>query len=197
MRHGIILLACFFSVAPVFAAEPMADDAADYMQDAGTHFTAIAALAAGGDELATISFTNGDSQDIKAGSGVYLGGGFLHNFAAVPVSVQVTLGYFVADTAATNTQARFSRYPLDAMVFYRNAGHRFGAGLTYHLSPTLDLDQLGGTYKFENAQGLVLEYGYKWFGIRYTTIDYEAKGFAYTASGNHLSIQANWGFSGW
>lgn len=193
MRRCILCLLSVVGLAPALAAADSLTDA----PGAETRLTFVAGLAEGGDELATVFFSGGGSEDIKAGSGIYLNGGFMHSFADSPFDLQMTLGYFIENTSATNTQARFSRYPLDAMAFYRNGEHRIGAGLTYHMSPKLDLDQLGGTVTFENTNGFVLEYGYNWFGVRYTAIDYDTEEFSYTADGNNISVLFNLGFSGW
>lgn len=158
-----------------------------------THFHANLAYAYGGDELATVYFTDGSNQSLRAGSGFSFNLGAAHSFTDSPFSMRLTLGYQADSTTATNSNARFSRYPLELLGFWHHDVHRLGGGLTRHFSPSLDLDNLGGRIDFEDAGGFLLEYGYEFspgagFAIRYTTIDYTADGFTGEVDGNSLGV---------
>lgn len=142
----------------------------------------------GGDDLATVIFTDGTSQTIKAGSGLALNLGVVHDFGGTAFALQSSFGYLVENTSAANSNARFSRYPLEVIGFWRQGEHRFGAGLVSHLSPTLDLDNLGGTLDFDNASGVVFEYGYGMFSVRYTDIDYGISGYSGSVDGSGMGI---------
>lgn len=148
----------------------------------------------GGDSLATIVFVGGYAEAIRAGSGASINAGAVHHFDGTPWSLQATAGYLIEDTSARNSRARFSRYPIEVLGFWRQGHHRFGGGLAWHLSPTLDMDNLGGTVDFDDAVGLVAEYGYGAFSIRYTFIDYSPDGFNGKADGNGLGIYVSSGF---
>ena len=76
---------------------------------------------------------------------------------------------------------------------------RIGAGLTLHMSPTLDTKDFGQpNVDFKDATGLVLEYGYPlggamWLDVRYVSIKYELKHPEYyynpeSADGSHLGL---------
>ncbi|HEX6928317.1 MAG TPA: hypothetical protein VF267_03635 [Gammaproteobacteria bacterium] len=145
-------------------------------------------VAGGGDDLADISFDDGSSQTLKAGNGVAYYVGFLKTFENQALALQGTVGYLVDETTAVNSRARMSRYPVDLILFYRNGKHRFGGGLTHHLSPSLDLDNLGGRIDFENATGFLLEYGYWIFSVRYTGIDYTVDGSGGSIDGSSLGV---------
>lgn len=128
----------------------------------------------GGDRLATIRLEDGLQDDLRAGTGFALNLGIVHHFDRLPFSLQAGAGYFARITSARNSRARFSRYPLEVLAFWNNGQHRFGGGVVHHMSPTLDLDNLGGAVNFDAATGVALEYGYKYFSVRYTDIEYSA-----------------------
>src|SRR5687767_6543382 len=57
----------------------------------------------GGDDLATVSFTDGESQHVKAGQGFGFGvGGYFRPIASAPFELQALLGYKIVFTAADN-----------------------------------------------------------------------------------------------
>lgn len=159
---------------------------------ADTEFLAGVGIGFGGDELATVSFTDGSDQDLRAGSGFAFNLGLVHHFEDSPYSLQATTGYFVHDTSAENTNARFSRYPIEVLGFWRRDEHRLGGGIVHHMSPTLDMDNLGGTFDFDDATGFVLEYGYSYFSIRYTSLEYSIGSAEVDGSG--IGIFANIGY---
>ena len=67
----------------------------------------------GGDDIATLSFTDGDTQDVKAGQGIGIGiGGWFRPVASVPFELQGALGYKVVFTAAENADIKMTRSTL-------------------------------------------------------------------------------------
>lgn len=128
----------------------------------------------GGDRLATIQLEDGLQDDLRAGTGFAINLGIVHHFDDRPFSLQTGVGYFARITSAWDSRARFSRYPLEVLAFWNNGTHRFGGGVVHHMSPTLDLDNLGGKLNFDAATGAALEYGYKYFSVRYTDIEYSS-----------------------
>lgn len=142
-------------------------------------------LTYGGDKLATVRFTDGDTDNIKAGGLAHFAAGVLWQPGDVPMSIQVTFGYHLDDVSARNGDLRFSRYPLEGLAFYNGVPNwRFGLGLRYVNSPRLKTD-LGGVTsqtKFRNATGFVGEVGYEmtrniWISGRYVNEEYEAESF--------------------
>jgi opacity protein-like surface antigen len=64
----------------------------------------------GGDDIATLAFTNGDTQNVKAGQGLGLGiGGWFRPVESVPFELQGILGYKVVWTAADNADIKMTR----------------------------------------------------------------------------------------
>ena len=64
----------------------------------------------GGDDIATLSFTDGDTQNVKAGQGLGLGvGGWFRPVESVPFELQGILGYKVVWTAADNADIKMTR----------------------------------------------------------------------------------------
>lgn len=134
----------------------------------------------GGDTLAELTFTDGSSQDINAGDGLTVSAGLIQRVSE-KFRIKYTLGYKFSTSAAENLDVWKSVIPVDVLPFYQSGNHRFGAGLTYHISPQLDIDDFG-TVKFDDAPGFIVEYGYKAFSLAYTGVDYDINGASFDAS---------------
>jgi hypothetical protein len=162
----------------------------------------------GGDTLATVRFTDGSTQSIKANQGIYFGVGasvLLTN--PKDIEVEGTVSYKEDAVTAANGEVIFSRVPLDALVFYRFPEHfRVGGGLTYHLNPKLSGNGVVGNVNigFDNALGWVLQAEYllpprslrtpkMTVGARYTMLDYKTSTGA-TAKSNGIGVTFSIGF---
>ena len=156
----------------------------------------------GGDTMVTAVFVDGSSETIKANEGVYLGGGAAIITDARDWEFHVTLGYKFTMIDATNGDVEWTRFPLEALAFYRFQKVRLGGGLTYHLSPKLEGSGVVGglNVTFKDAAGAVLQAD--WLvtdalalGLRYTAIEYDAKGaFTGSARANGLGVTFSWRF---
>lgn len=131
------------------------------------------ALAYGGDAIGTILFVGGNTQDIDSGNGISGGGGFLHRISP-SFGMKYTAAYKISFSAADNADVMKSVLPIDIVPYYQKGDHRFGLGLTYHLSPKVDWDWLGPTTSFDDATGVMFEYAWKFLSFSYTDIDYES-----------------------
>lgn len=150
----------------------------------------------GGDTMVTVVFTDGETESVKANEGFYLGGGLAIIDADRRMEYQLTLAYKFALIDATNGDVEWTRFPLEALAFYRFPHVRVGGGLTYHINPRIDSSGVIGDLdiKFKNALGFVLQAD--WLisdkialGGRYTILEYDAKGaFSGTAKSNGLGI---------
>jgi hypothetical protein len=158
-------------------------------------FAGSAGLTFGGDTLATVRFTNGETDKIQAGGLVHLSAGVLWAPVEMPLSVQLMAGYHVDDVSASNGDLRFTRYPIEALVFYNGIKDwRFGAGARHASSPRLKTD-LGGVTsqtEFKNANGFIAEVGYQftryfWVNARYVREDYKVERFGSGGSSITLS----------
>jgi hypothetical protein len=158
------------------AAVPIVSQAQEFkpMLKAGFDF--------GGDTLVSVTFTNGETDSLKAHEGFYIGGG-LSILATSEIEAELSLSYKFDSISASNGEVEFSRLPLDALVFYRfpSPSIRVGGGLTYHLNPKLSGSGVAGglNASFDDALGFVLQADYvfpKLFlvGVRYTQLEYEA-----------------------
>ncbi|MBQ0797065.1 outer membrane beta-barrel protein [Zhongshania sp.] len=140
------------------------------------------AITHGGDDIAKVQFKNADSEKIKAGDLLMIGGGILISPPQSLFSVQLTVNYYFDSIIAKNGDASFDRYPVELLVFVNPGRHRVGAGITEHFSPRAELDfdgQEKSSAKFDDATGLILQYDYKltddlFLGLRYTAITYTA-----------------------
>jgi hypothetical protein len=140
----------------------------------------------GGEEIA--STTDGGS--LKTNDGFILGGGTSILSDSKDLEVEVTLAWKYGNLSASDGSISFTRFPLDALVFYRMPQFRLGGGLTYHLNPKLKGDGVasGLDVKFDNAVGLVIQGDYligskMTLGLRYTSLEYKLNSVTAKASG--------------
>lgn len=177
----------------------------------GWHPFVSMGLTVGGDTIITVDYTNGDSEDVKAGEIVHFGGGVQLQLADSPLMVALSANYHVANASAKNGDAEFTRYPLEAIAYYRGSDKwRFGLGLRYVLSPEASSDFSNEKLQFDNALGAVAEIGYGlskrfWISLRavsesYQPSTYSQNGVSYNASGlqsvdgSHVGINALYAF---
>lgn len=156
----------------------------------------------GGDTMVSAVFTDGSTETIKANEGVYLGGGAAIITDARDWEFHVTLGYKFTMIDATNGDVEWTRFPLEVLAFYRFQKARLGGGLAYHLNPKLEGSGVVGglNVEFKNAAGAVLQAD--WLvtdalalGIRYTALEYDAKGpFTGSAKSNGVGVSFSWRF---
>jgi hypothetical protein len=168
----------------VAAAVPVASLAADarFMGKVGFEF--------GGDNLITVPFTNGSTASIKANEGFYFGLGTSILTDSKDIEVEVSLSYKFTGINASNGDVTWTRFPFDALVFYRLPQFRVGGGLTYHLTPKLDGSGAASNInaKFDDSFGVVLQGDYlltqkATVGLRYTTLEYKIGGVSFNSNG--------------
>lgn len=189
MKKFVTALSCAASIFALNAnAETPVNDA-----DLGAHFLLTGGLTYGGDKIAKITYTNGDSVDIRAGGLLLIGGGGVYQFNN-NWETQLSINYQFDRANARNGDATFDRYPIDLLGFYRIGAHRFGGGVSYHLNPTFDsdFDLVNGKQKieFDNAVGAVIEYDYFFnnsiaLGARYVNIKYKSSDISGSVDGSY------------
>lgn len=150
------------------AGNTPADDPGD------THAVMDLGIARGGDKVAGASFFIGGDSSIHAGDAYYIDFGTLHRFEDSHWSFKSTLGYSFAAIPRYGGNFSFRRVPLDLVEIYNIGRQHFGVGVTYHLNPRFDADGHGPDVHYNNAAGLLLQYQYRTFGMRYTYIRYKA-----------------------
>lgn len=147
----------------------------------------------GGDDFLEVFFTDGTSQQIKAGQGGTAAiGGVLRPSVASPLSLRGTLGIKYVTTAADNANIRFTRIPIELVGSYdfRN-GMRAGAGFVYHANNQFNGDGFVPDATFDATSGFTAELGYKAIALTYTALEYSAGGGP-SFNGGSLGVQLLW-----
>jgi hypothetical protein len=110
--------------------------AADEKSDRKFGFLIEGAIEYGGDDIVTVNFKDGSSQNIKAGQGGTLAiGGYFKPDRSSPFSVRATLGYKFVTTAASNADIRIDRMVYELVGDYAWPNGWFvGGGLARHSS---------------------------------------------------------------
>ena len=133
------------------------------------------ALELGGDPVATIAFTNGDSQKVNAGQGISVGvGGELSMFKKEQFRLRGSIGIKYVTTAAENAHIRLTRIPMILTANWMPQDDwRIGAGIVSHQAIRFNAGGIGTNFDLSSPAGLVLEVAYKGIGLSYTKLTYE------------------------
>lgn len=161
-------------------------------------FVLGAGLTGGGSTLANVTYTNGDSQNIKAGGLIMLYGGVETRVGDL-VRLQATFGYHIDDTNASNGRVRFSRYPLDVLALYPVSDKvRVGAGAQFVNNPKLKGSGVasGVNQEYDSTVGLILEGEYLFtpmFGLKLRGVSekYKESNTGIKVNGNHVGLLFN------
>lgn len=188
-------LLCLLASTPALLAQ----DAPAWTNPRPVRFAASLGFTFGGDELGSLSYSDGSSNSVRAGSGVLLKGGVdYHPLRAF--SFQGTLGMHRHDTkAAKGGSMMFNRTVLEGMAYYHFQEHiRGGIGIRKVSAPTLSGSGVASDYRAElqDTQGTVLEL--EWlsrnlqgprfgFSIRYGQESFNTNG-AGKVDANHFGI---------
>jgi len=175
------------------------------------HFMVGVGLTAGGQNVATASYTNGSTNNISAGTGAQLMTGLDYRLNT-DVSFQATVGYRARFAVGSNGNASFNRYPIDLLAYYNvDPKWRIGAGVEYIRHPSLSASGAISYLNedFKNTTGFILEteyfptpnLGIKFRAVKesYTPVasqsNYE-NGYTNTdsISGNHVGIFSDYYF---
>lgn len=161
-----------------------------------------AGLTFGGDTLATVTFSDGRSEDIRGGGLVHLYAG--GDFRVTDVlSLQATVGYHVDDSSsASNGGVRFTRMPVDLLALYHLNDHfRLGAGVQFVNSPTLKGSGVASNinFDFKNTTGAIVEGEYLFTPhmgakLRYVSEKFEPTFGGPKAKGDHLGLMFSYYF---
>lgn len=183
MHHKVALLGLVAALASTAACA-----------DPSLHLASTIGLSLGGDNLATVEFTDGSTEKMNAGNSLYIAAGPSVEFNGTPWSVQALYGYATFTAAASNADIKFTHNTLDTMVFYRVRNSRFGVGIASAMSAELSQGAISATdsygnysyqpannVKYGSTSGLELEYDYlpprSHLGIdfRAASLQYQAK----------------------
>jgi hypothetical protein len=148
-------------------------------------FLITGALEFGGDEVAEVYFTNGNTQSVKAGQGGSLGVGAQLQLPAIEqLLLRATVGFKYVTTEADNAHIRLTRVPIVLTGnFMASKRIRLGAGLAMHRSIRFKADGIGPDITFKPASGPTFEVAYRGIGLTYTSMKYKDQ--------SNLSYSAN------
>lgn len=137
----------------------------------------------GGDQVATVYFTNGQDQSVKAGQG-----GSLLAALDFPVSkifsIRTLTGFKFVTTAADNASITLTRFPLQVSgVVNLNEKWWLSAGLATQAGIKFKGDWVLNSFKLTTKGGPTFGLGYKQFYISYTGMKYtDDQQYKYDAS---------------
>jgi hypothetical protein len=151
------------------------------------------ALELGGDQVAEIFFTNGESQFVRAAQGITgFAGGQLKFRDLEPLVLRGSIGIKYVTTAADNAHIRLTRIPLAFTAGWMiTPDIRLSAGVVTHQSIRFRADGVGEDLDFQAAAGPVFEVAWKGVGFSFTPMTYtdefgdtySARAFGLTFSG--------------
>jgi hypothetical protein len=154
----------------------------------------------GGDTLATARYTNGKTQDIKAGNGVQVKGGLQYHLNS-STAFQASIGYQFNSTNATDGSISFTRWPIEVLGMWKlSEQFRLGGGVRYVTGAKLSSDGLAssiGNHSFESTPGFLVMGEYlisesTSITARYVDDKYTINGG--TINGGHGSVGLNFYF---
>ncbi|HEV3486372.1 MAG TPA: hypothetical protein VG106_13260 [Vicinamibacterales bacterium] len=136
----------------------------------------------GGEKVLEFQYADGSTPEMTAGGGLLISvGAALEVFKAVDAQVNAGWKYRTIPEAS-NQDASWNRFPVEAMLFYRTPlGLRLGGGATVHLGNVLEAsgDVLNDRVEFKTNPGFLLQAEYVIknfsFDVRYTSMKYEVE----------------------
>lgn len=164
-------------------------------------FMVGAGLSFGGDKLTTVEFTDGHSEDLRAGGLVYLTAGADYRISE-SFSLQGTVNYHVNNSTGDNGDVRFERFPVELVGYYHiNPQWRVGAGVRYTSKPKISSSGVldGMDFKFDNTTSGLIEAEYFYSAnlgvkMRFVNETFKKSGYNGEVSGRHVGISANYYF---
>ena len=159
-------------------------------------------LSTGGDRLATVEWSNGDTTDIRAGGLVEVRAGIEAQLGDSPFSLAGSIGWFSHRAGGRNGSVTFERFPLELMGRWRLADE-FRLGVGVRRTGDARLRGRGaasnvGTTTFDGKVGGVVEgewlfarrYG---LAVRAVSEDYRAPN-GEKADGSHVGVRFSFYF---
>lgn len=150
----------------------------------------------GGEKVLQFTYDDGSTPDVPAGAGILLSGGAAweaYASRAGALDLQGTIGVkYRTIPPASNQDATWLRFPLEALAFYRlPSGFRIGGGATAHFANSLKASGavLNDRIDFKTSPGFIVQAEYVMknvaFDARYTGLTYEV------SSGGSGSVDAS------
>jgi hypothetical protein len=195
-------MALVLAAAAVGVAAQAQDNTDTPAADREIHGVASFGLTGGGKTVAVARFDDGSEQKIRTGGLVEFKLGVEYRRTGSPLTTQLSIGYHVDGIAASNGDARFSRYPLELLGYWHiNPSVRLGGGLRWALNPKYSASGAAGegTLNFKSSTGYVLEGEYLFsrqlgLSLRGVSETYNPDGPEGKVSGNHVGLRFNYYF---
>ncbi len=165
----------------------------------------------GGDDVGTLTYEGGKSQDVMGGSGFTIGGGVMLQPKENKFGAELTFAYKFDSAVATNADLTMDRFEVSFIPYYQVSDKlQIGLGMAKHSGVELTSEIDGGSeerVEFENATGFVGQASYKYsddarISVRYTNIEYKTSLIRFNGSsyqekvdGNNLGVYFNYYFS--
>lgn len=155
----------------------------------------------GGDTLASVTYTDGSTQDIKAGNGLQFKGGVGYRINP-SAEVIASLGWQFITTRASNGSISFDRFPLEVIGLWNATDAiRLGGGLRYASGAKFSTSGVAsnlGNASLDSKLGYVLMGEYLFEGKKVglslravnETFSYQGTNF----NGNHVGVGLNYYF---
>jgi hypothetical protein len=157
------------------------------------------AITGGGDKLATLVYSNGGSQDVRAGNLLDLYGGFEVRPFGSPFAFQGTIGYHFDNASASNGSLTFSRFPIEGSVLWSvTPNFRLGAGVRYATGARLS--GFGNSVDFDSQLAPLVQAEYLFtphmgVQLRYVQEKYTVSGGnGQSIDGSHVGVGFNYYF---
>ena len=153
-----------------------------------------AAAEFGGDNVVKVFYTNGDTQDIRAGQGVTLSGGLHYQLAQLPLDIAATVGYKFVTTSDYHTDLGIHRVVLKLTGTYELPRHFWlDAGPVWHTAVKVSGDGYLPDINLNDAVGVTVGAGWRWFGVTYTAIRYTSP-VTNGVNADNVGVTATWKF---
>jgi len=163
-------------------------------QGARFHLLLTLGLQFGGEALVEFRWSDGETSQLRAGSGVNITlGGLLEPYRGPihTLQLQGTVGYSYTGTSALNGSAQITHVPVELLAFYyhRPSHLRIGGGPQYQINSSfVGTGAIAGTVPFDNALGLVLQAEWLPYSVmsvyaRYTLIRHPLAGSSESVTG--------------
>jgi hypothetical protein len=127
----------------------------------------------GGDKVATVLYTNGSSQDVRAGQGVGIAAGGHYRFGNSPFDLSATVGLKYVTTMARNADIHINRTVFEAQAAWWPSNDTWiSAGPVMHTGGGFSGGGLTQDLDFGSATGAAFRVGWRWVALGYTSIRY-------------------------
>ncbi|HVT36499.1 MAG TPA: hypothetical protein VHE37_13005, partial [Nevskiaceae bacterium] len=143
-----------------------------------------------GDTLATVTFTDGSTDDVKAGQGLSIAAGVhMRPERNAHFDLRALVGYKYETTKADNADIHISRVTWELLPTYRFDGRWWASvGLAKHTGVKLTLGGFGPDVKLHSNVGPELQIGWSYFALTYTSLRY-SDDFGDSAKANSFGIR--------